>query len=359
MSLSFSISVPVGAWHPFLPACLASLFAQDGAVRVSLLDASNDPRTAALAERFAPKLAYRRRGPDGGQSDAIIEGWNNAPADILGWLNADDILFPDAIAKARAAFEAGSDLDMVYGHSTILDAGGRMVGYHWAVEPPGPRIFEAGVISQPSCFFRRRIYEAAGGLDRALHYTMDWDLWIRIYKAGAKVGFIDAPLSMVLWGEETKTASFNARRRDELKRLIDAHAPAEKRAKIFRAFALHNLMNRVRPEGLRRTILRVLHRGRREIYGLSADGLVRPGARLFLAHYEDAPQTTIRIRFERGAQGVTARADGARVEPAADGLDLVFDKPVEKARTVEIILETDGSARPRFLGAGWGDAFKV
>lgn len=338
MDLSFCISMPIGAWHPFLPAALESLLSQKAAVNIAFLDASGDPRVKALADTHAQRLAFRRHGPDKGQSAAIIEGWANAPGAILGWLNADDILMPGALEKARDAFLADAALDMVYGHSVILDEEARMVGYHWAVERPGPRIFEGGVISQPSCFFKRQAYERAGGLDESLHYTMDWDLWIRLYKSGANVGFVDAALSQVLWGDETKTASFNARRRSELQRIIQEYAPPEKRAKIFRAFALHNLMNRIRPLALKTLVTRALHRGRAEIYGLRADGFIASRAVLALAHYDPAAHDGVELLFDKAPEGLDVRAGVAIASVSLSGALAVvtFATPVEQGETVSL-----------------------
>lgn len=349
----FCISVPVGAWHPFLPAALESLFHQQADVAVAFLDASGDPQVEALADRYAGRLAYRRTGKDAGQSDAIIEGWANAPGDVLGWLNADDILSPGALARVAARFAAEPALDMVYGHSAILDAEGRMVGYHWAVEPPGPRIFEAGVISQPSCFFRRAACERAGGLDRGLHYTMDWDLWIRLYKAGAQVGFLDAPLSYVLWGEETKTASFGARRQEELRRIITTYAPAEKQEQIFRAFAIHARLGQLKPDFVRRRLTRwQLSRGP-SVYGVRADGFVAERARLTLCHYEPSPKQAARLQFDGAAEGVEAWASApAKVVAEKTALLLRFEAPIPAG--VEISVELQAPERgARFQHLAW------
>ena len=351
MSLSFSISVPVGAWHPFLPACLQSLACQKVGLNVSLLDASGDARVADVASRFAGFLHYRRHGPDGGQSAAIVEGWAKAPGAILGWLGADDILMPGALKAALAAFESDPALDMVCGHSAILDQKGRMTGYHWEVEPPGPRILEANIISQPSCFFRRAAYEAAGGIDESLHYTMDWDLWIRLHKSGAKAGFIDAPLSMAMWGDETKTISWGARRREELRRIIGAYAPAEKRKKIYRAFAIHNLISRARLAGLTRAV----DRGRKSALGIGADGEVRPGAKLYLAHYGDEPRESVAIEFAGGAESVgIAASEPAHVTvESRKTVSVAFKTPVESGHCVVLTLEPRSVARVRLRFAQW------
>lgn len=350
---SFAISVPVGAWHPFLPQALASLKCQGGTVAVALLDASGDPRVKAVGDDNAGWLAYRRHGPDGGQSDAILEGWANLEGDWLGWLNADDILMPGALQKVRAAQEANPLWEVIYGHSTILDETGAMTGYHFNVEPPGPRLLQAGIISQPSCFFARSAYERAGRLNRDLHYTMDWDLWIRLYKDGVRFGFIDAPLSMVLWAGDTKTASLNRRRRGELRSLIARHAPEAAQKDTFRAFAIHALADRVWPNWLKARLLRRLRRNGPEVFGLGADGSIRPGCRLLLAHYEKAPARGLAVRFD-GAGGdieVETRPALQTLARQEGRFEAIFRSPLGAAEMIEVRL--DASSPCFFRSASW------
>lgn len=340
----FAISVPVGAWHPFLPQALASLKCQGAGVAVALLDASGDARVKTLAEANADWLAFRRHGPDKGQSDAILEGWDNLGGDWLGWLNADDILMPGALAQIRAAHAADPSLEVIYGHSTILDDAGAMTGYHFNVEPPGPRLLNAGVISQPSCLFSRAAYNRAGGLNRDLHYTMDWDLWIRLYKEGAKFGFVEEPLSMVLWGADTKTASLNARRRGELRAIIAEHAPQDMQRDTFRAFAIHAIADRIWPEGLKTKLLRRLRRNGPVVFGLGADGRIHPGCALIVAHYADRPMAGIRIDYDGPAEGLQAKTDcPARQERAGPGsLVIHFEAGLARAQACKIQLYPRG-----------------
>lgn len=352
----FSISVPVGSWHPFLEASLASLKAQGSGVAVAFLDASGDPRVKEIGDRNADWLAYRRHGPDKGQSDAILEGWANVPGDWLGWLNADDILMPGAIDRARACHAANPDLDVVYGHSTILDDSGAMTGYHFNVEPPGERLLEAGIISQPSCFFARRAYDAAGGLDRSLHYVMDWDLWIRLYKNGARFGFIDAPMSQVLWAAGTKTASLNKRRRAELKALIARHAPEAARQAVFRDFAIHAMIDMIWPDGLRQKVIRRLRGTGPSVYGIGADGRMAETVRLVLAHYAPQGWAGVSLKFDGDATGlnVTASRPVKQVRPAGQGVDVMLEAPLAPGETLELSLSRAGGGEPvYFRRAGW------
>lgn len=219
--IRFAIAIPVGAWHDSLSATFESLAMQDPKPEVALLDASSDPRVAALADSFGDLFAYRRHGPDAGQTAAIAEGWASLNGDVLNWLNMDDALMPGALAAVARAFADNPDADIVYGHSIVLDEEGALRGAHPAVDPA--RLTDLPrdcVISQPSCFTRRSAIERAGGLNDHFHYVMDWDLWTRLYRTGAKFHFIDAYLSQVVWAQETKTADFNLRKLGEMFEIV-------------------------------------------------------------------------------------------------------------------------------------------
>jgi hypothetical protein len=53
---------------------------------------------------------------------------------------------------------------------------------------------------------------------------MDWDLWVRLYKAGAKFYYLNKPLSAVRMYPETKTASRSKGRYTEINRHLKEHA---------------------------------------------------------------------------------------------------------------------------------------
>jgi len=314
MPPSFSISVPVGAYHPLLPECLQSLAIQTPRPAVALLDASDDPRVKEAADAFGDLIAYRRHGPDCGQSDAIIEGWKNAPGDILGWLNADDALYPGALKHAADIFTAQPETGIAYGHSIIIDDNFAVTGFHWAVELPSEMLLAGDIISQPSCFFRRSAYEKVGGLNVDLHYTMDWDLWVRLWKEGAKFAFIDEVMSRVLWTREAKTGGFGAARRKELDRIIGQNASLTRRTKSRIGFALHHMLEYVAPPALARPLRRRLTSSGAQICGLGRNGEIRGNAIIPLVHYKDAPIRTITADFEAvknaslSAKGVEAVA---------------------------------------------------
>ncbi len=306
----FAITVPVGAYHPRFRACLASLKAQSPHTLVALMDASGDPRVAAIADEFSDLLTYRHHGPDKGQADAIAAGWAKIGGNVLGWLNADDVLLPGALETAMAAFQRHPKADVVYGQSEIVDDECSFTGYHWGVAPHMAGALRTNCfISQPSCFFRRSIYERVGGLNTALHYTMDWDLWVRFDEADAEFVFVDEVLSSVLWSKEAKTGGFGKARRAELNAIIGQHPGWVRRLKAMVGFSVHHLLEYVVPESLARAIRRAKASTANRQYGINWCGGVDEQASVPLYHYAEVSALQVEIDFQGSANGLSIAVD--------------------------------------------------
>ncbi|MEZ5894187.1 MAG: glycosyltransferase [Parvularculaceae bacterium] len=348
---TFAISVPIGAWHPLLPDCLASLAIQSPRPAVAILDASGDPRVAETVGRFSDLAAYHRAGPDAGQSDAIIEGWRHAPGDILGWLNADDALYPGALAEAAQRFASHPETDLFYGHSVIIGDDETVQGYHWAVEPPSDAILAGDTISQPSCFFRRSKLDEIGGLNPDLHYTMDWDIWVRLWRAGAKFEYTENVLSRVLWSRDAKTGGFSKRRREELERIIGAHNDPVRRIKSRFGFALHHLLEYVAPSGFSEVLRGLPARKLRAINGLDRLGCFTGEARLPLVHYADKPKAALEVALKGRGEATLSAGDASMTVKAPGVHRLAFAKPVSAGETVMLTLRAENGAQ--FCGARW------
>jgi hypothetical protein len=328
------VAVPVGAWDERLPAALRSIVSL-GEARVALLDASADPRVAEAADASGLVFSYRRHGPDSGQSAAIQEGWDNLPdADILCWLNADDLLFADGVAEALEAFEADPDLDVHYSESTIIDAQGSTVGVHPQVLDDPALLLKACTISQPSCFVRRSAVEAVGGVDPDLEYTMDWDLWARLYLAGRRFRKGRGFASAVFWGAGTKTSQFNAARVSEIIRLTARLSGPLQALKALYGLSVHHAIEAVsahRPARLTLT----------------------PGVpvRLPVPNMTPGAASRLEVAMDARAGAVSITAPGAMGASTPQGARLEFDHPVAAGGAVWLELAAQGPAR--LLSCAW------
>ena len=142
---------------------------------------------------------------DRGQSHALNKGFALADSEIFGWLNADDAYLPDAVAGGvRALGETGAAL--VYADVTRVNDDGanpRRIRSRPVFDLFTELNLGCGIFS-PSVFFTREAFEAVGKLDESLHFTMDYDLWLRIGKRYS-VCHVDAVWSIHRIHGEAKT----------------------------------------------------------------------------------------------------------------------------------------------------------
>lgn len=169
-------------------------------------------------------FAFRREGPDAGQAAAIAEGWRETEGEVIFWLNADDRLTPNALSRVGALMAGEQAPDVVFGGSDFIDLEGRRTGEHDQVADASDLLLRSNTISQPSCFARREAVERTGGLDETLHFVMDWDLWVRLYQAGARFERIEETLSEVYMGGGTKTGLASYGRLKEVFMLVNRNA---------------------------------------------------------------------------------------------------------------------------------------
>lgn len=160
--------------------------------------------------------------PDRGQSDAINKGMRVATGEIVGWLNADDVFLPGALAKVAEAFEKNPDAVVVYGVGAKTDLEGRIIKKVPFRKFSSKRLSYAFGAVQPAMFFRRDAYWKVGGLDESLHYAMDWDLLLKLARVGNVVAIPDH-LANIRYYPETKTNTGGWKRMREIAGIARTH----------------------------------------------------------------------------------------------------------------------------------------
>jgi glycosyltransferase involved in cell wall biosynthesis len=145
-----------------------------------VMDGGSTDGSVDIIRRYADKLAYWVSEPDGGQTPALIKGFERSHGEILCWLCSDDLLVGKSLWEVAAFFSANPAAEAVYGDALWIDEHGTVK------RPKKEHDFSRFVllcyhnyIPQPSMFWRRSLYERVGGLDPAFDLAMDADLWIR------------------------------------------------------------------------------------------------------------------------------------------------------------------------------------
>jgi glycosyltransferase involved in cell wall biosynthesis len=184
-----SIVMPCFQQAPFLAEAVRSVLDQKGvAVELLVMDPGSADGSRELLTELQTEYGDRLRlvfAPDDGQSDAVNRGMALAQGRVLGWLNSDDRLRPDALARVAKLLDH-NDPGWVYGQAGMInERGAPVLGFiarykNWRGRRFSRlKLLTEDFIPQMSVFWNRALWEQAGGLDTAKHLDMDYDLWLR------------------------------------------------------------------------------------------------------------------------------------------------------------------------------------
>ncbi len=116
MSGTVDVVIPVRNGARYLGAAIDSVLGQqDGpAVRIIVVDDGSTDDSAALAAAYGPPVTLIRQ-PPAGAAAARNRGIAAGEADLIAFLDADDLWPPDSLARRHAALLAEPRLDAVFG----------------------------------------------------------------------------------------------------------------------------------------------------------------------------------------------------------------------------------------------------
>jgi GT2 family glycosyltransferase len=213
-----TVSLLMPCYEPgrYLAPCLASAVPQLGAGDELLVqDACSGDGSAALLDRLAARdeRVRVRHEPDSGQSDALNRALGRATGDLVGWLNADDLLLPAALDSVRAACSTRRELpDVVVGGWQVVDRDAAVLREKWAKRLDHGRLLRCGTyVFSGAMLVRRQLLVELGGYRVDLHYTMDYDLMLRLARAAGAQLLLPVPLAAVRVHGASKSAGPKAR----------------------------------------------------------------------------------------------------------------------------------------------------
>jgi glycosyltransferase involved in cell wall biosynthesis len=217
----FSIITPSFNQGEFLAETIESVISQSGDFHIDyvIIDGGSTDNSVAVIRHYEQSLSGGQwpttcRGitfrwlsePDQGQTDALLKGFRMADGEILAWLNSDDCYLPGALQAAADQFSAFPQTALLYGDAHYCDVGGAVIGSYRTAPFDFDRLAWFNFICQPSAFFRREAFDEVGGLDPALQFAMDLDLWIRIGRR-FPCRYLPRVLSSYRLHESSKTVS--------------------------------------------------------------------------------------------------------------------------------------------------------
>jgi glycosyltransferase involved in cell wall biosynthesis len=150
-----------------------------------VIDGGSTDGSLEVIRRYAPHLAHWESAPDRGHAHALNKGFSRTTGEIMGWLNADDVLHRGSLRLLAHVFTRFPETQWLTAQQSHLDEHGSVV----AVHPPrawsrmGYLSGNYRWIQQESTYWRRRLWERAGGsLSEEHRLACDFELWIRFFR---------------------------------------------------------------------------------------------------------------------------------------------------------------------------------
>jgi glycosyltransferase involved in cell wall biosynthesis len=184
-----SIVTPSFNQGQFLEECMDSILSQNYPnLEYIVMDGGSTDNSVEIIKKYAKHLTYWQSRPDGGQYDAINEGFKKTSGEIMAWLNSDDRYHNAALFKVASIFSKHREIEWLMGRPTIFDADGNFTLIYdylptFSREKYLNKDYKNPFLQQESTFWRRSLWEKAGAMLRTdLDLAGDIELWVRFFR---------------------------------------------------------------------------------------------------------------------------------------------------------------------------------
>lgn len=180
-----SVVTPNHNYARYLEATLRSVLVQGYPnLEYIVVDDGSTDGSRDIIRKYEPWIARFMPQENRGQAAAINRGMRESTGEILAWLNSDDMYLPWTFRTVAEIFASLPQAEWLVGQNSWWDAEGRQI----AVKRVHRNVFnylagDYGWIQQESSFWRRSLWEKAGGaLDERFRFQIDGELWCRFFR---------------------------------------------------------------------------------------------------------------------------------------------------------------------------------
>lgn len=180
----------------------SALRQRDADVRVVVVDdGSNDGSTPAACDACASDRVRILHQSNRGLPAARNAGAVGADSEFLVFLDADDWIEPEFVARLHAALRGGGDeASHAYCQERLVEQGTGI----WKVPDWDPLLMMITNLHPVTALVRRDRFEAVGGFDESMTGGYeDWDLWLRFVGRGWRGVRVREPL--FVWRRHSPT----------------------------------------------------------------------------------------------------------------------------------------------------------
>lgn len=178
-----SILTPSYNYGRFIRDCIESVRQQRGVeIEHIVQDGVSSDDTRDLLSSYSDIQWISQ--PDEGQADALNRAYARARGRWIGWLNADEFYLEDVLCSLVQTGET-RNADVVFGDLAHVDAAGRLVRVESSYPTNLALLKLCPGFGSCAAIFRRSAL-GASPWDPKLRRVMDWDLYLRMKRAGCR-----------------------------------------------------------------------------------------------------------------------------------------------------------------------------
>ena len=177
-----------------------------------IIDGGSKDNTMSLVYKYRDNIDMIVSEPDKGISDAFNKGIQKSTGEIIGIINSDDLLLPNALQVIADSYEEDIDVyrgNLIYWNVQTEEKSRTVPTMNFSVYSMRHKR-----VSHPSTFIRKDAYERYGVYRINYRFSMDADLLTRFYEKGARMKYINADLAVFRQGGVTDRYSYWEKRKE-------------------------------------------------------------------------------------------------------------------------------------------------
>lgn len=223
-----SVVTPSFNQADFLEECIESILGQNYPnLEYIIMDGGSTDGSVDIIRRYSSYISYWQSQADGGQYQAINDGFLRTTGEIMTWLNSDDKFHPGSFETVSAIFNEHQNVEWIMGRPNGFDQEGHqswILDYLplWDRKKYLNKNYSNPYIQQEGTFWRRSLWEKAGKyISRNFEFAGDLELWARFFRY-AQLYSVDALLAGYRQHPQQKAARFLDLYNDEAEAVLDA-----------------------------------------------------------------------------------------------------------------------------------------
>lgn len=165
---------------------------------IVIVDDGSTDNTADIARGFKDQRIRYIYQENRGLSAARNTGIQNSDGELLTFLDSDDLFFPDKLEVLVAELEQHPEVGFVAGQAVLIDENGNPLGevFNTPLPEDPARLLLWNPLHVCSVMVRRLWIDRVGLFDERFRAYEDWDMWLRLARAGCPMRWTPHPVSM-------------------------------------------------------------------------------------------------------------------------------------------------------------------